>query len=193
MIEVKRKDPVDIHGSMTSLNKKTAKIKDMFTRAHRMRASSTGGTTVSHLQAHSGRIPIANFTASETCSLDLDADVFFSSADENSREGSICSESNYKGKNRTISWLNKKFPITAGKHDGTEKRRTSDHMLIPPVLVDGAVTSNYQYMTPIITVETSKASTLSRLIKRSSPEHHGKKKEISLKDMYNATVKGSCA
>ena len=152
----------------------------------------------SQLSLHDRSSPAKSYR-SETNSLDLDADVFLSSTDELNGDGPIefTAPREKRGPaHQTINWLNKKLPSSPRHTHGEGKRSCDEHVLVPPVLVDGELTSSYQYLTPSICrkSEKEKSSTLSKLMGK-PPEILIKKrpKESPLKAMYEATVRNPCS
>ena len=185
----------NLSSSTTSLNKKAAKIKDML-NCTKSRSSTTGAST-SHLIPRCQTTPSSN-PQSETCSLDLDADVFSSTDDLTDDRGIEFVATRDKKKkspaNQTITWLNKRIPGSPRKQLNEARRSGDNHVMTPPVLVDGAPTSNYSYLTPMCgtTEKEQKSSTLSKLIGKPPDYSHRKRpKESPLKAMYEATVQAN--
>jgi len=187
-----------LSSSTTSLNKKAAKLKDML-NCSRSR-SSTNGASTSNLTPRNSSTPPSNIH-SETCSLDLDVDVFSSTDDLTEDRGIEFQASRDKKKkspvNQTITWLNKKIPNSPRRQINESRQASDSQVLTPAVLVDGAPTTDYSYLTPTMcnnNDKEQKSSTLSKLI-RKPPDCSNRKrpKESPLKAMYEATVRANRA
>ena len=203
-----------LSSSTGSLDRKMGKLKDMLSctksrtttnaeselqlapmrRASPAHSPQKHAGTPHHQRTHES--PCHN-THSETSSVDLDVDVFSSVDDLTDDRGiEFVASRDKKGKSpvhQTITWINKRIPHSPARR--SEKCRSGDnHVLTPPVLLNGVPTSNYQYLTPTICTNSKepKTSTLNRLIGRPPDSGFRKRpKESPLKAMYESTVRAN--
>ena len=134
---------------------------------------------------------IKNYSKSETCSIDLDSDVFISNNADASDHWSQVSGSTTKKEKKSPM----RNPLTWFQKKSSQQHSCEKQVLVPPVLIDGELTSSYQYLTPTlcnVSEKKQRSSTMDKLIKKSTEDITKKKrKEQSLQAMYDATVVGS--